>query len=241
MNAYYYLLHFCVNPQEGDQDWDNVSMRQMSLIMIPDEAPIPPTRSNGPPGVSFFDDRMEIYWCDSKGGVYTKKYHDVYLEIPEGAIPGGQRPISIELGIVREGPFEFPQNVKPVSPVIWFCTNDFEFTDQLKITLPHFIGSKEENQHLAFFKASHVPKPSVGTFSFKPIDSAVPVFGSSQGTLYTTHSCFLCICHSIPERIIASANYCLISAVPKPSHIEDNTFDMHFCVSYFLPTCIEVR
>lgn len=203
--------------------------------------PAPPARLRGPPRVSFFNDRVDVHLCDSKGGVYIQGYHSVYLEIPQGAIPDGQPPVAIEMGIVREGPFEFPPNVKPVSPVIWFCTKEFEFTRQLKITLPHFIGSKEENRHLAFFKASHIPETSGGTFSFKAIpDSDSVVFGSCQGTLCTTHSCFLCICHNKSERVLANANYCLFSAIPKHSHIESNDFDMHFCVSYFLPTCVEV-
>ena len=224
---------FCANTQEGDGAGEN----DMTL-------PAPPARLmiRGPPRVSFFTDRIDVYQCGSNGGVYTKEDHRVYLEVPQGAVPTGQPPVTIEMGVVCEGPFEFPQNVKPVSPVIWFCTNDFEFTDKLKITLPHFIGSKDEDQHLAFFKASHIPETAGGTFSFKAIpDADSVVFGPCQGTLCTTHSCFLCICHNVSERITASANYCLFSAVPLPRHIEDHNFYVHFCVSYFLPTCIEVR
>ena len=147
------------------------------------------------------------------------------------------------MGVTLQGPFDVSGNAKPVSPILWFCTGGIKFTKPVQVTLPHFIdcSTTEQAQKLAFFKASHETETNdpADKFVFEPAsDRATFQVHGNEGTLFTTHSCFLCICHKVPEEIVTNANYCLISAVPE--HTSDAVFKVEFCATYFLDTCIEV-
>ena len=61
--------------------------------------------------------------CTSEGLQYVDEANDFSLEIPEGAIPEGER-LTIDVGVALFGPFKFPEGLRPVSPVFWVCVRD---------------------------------------------------------------------------------------------------------------------
>ena len=52
--------------------------------------------------------------------VYTITEHDITLRIPEGAVAIGKFS-HLEMGAAMYGPFTFPENTQPISPILWLC------------------------------------------------------------------------------------------------------------------------
>ncbi len=171
---------------------------------------------------------------------FVWKEHGIAIRIPKGALPC---PTTIELGVLLDGPFRFPQNSKLVSTILWICgkkRKQLNFLKPIKIDLPHIIdcSNPEQSKNLTFAKAAHDSSLSDRPFVFNEISDST-YFGTRSGTLSTKHACFLCILHKVPSQVIKNANYCLIKVFPKGA--APDMFEMNFCVTYALKTCIEVR
>ena len=76
--------------------------------------------------------------CDHNGCNYTIEGHDITVRIPEGAVAEGEK-IHFEVGVAMYGPFIFPDNTQPISPILWL--RQLEGGTQLKrcyqLVLPH--------------------------------------------------------------------------------------------------------
>ena len=97
----------------------------------------------------------------SDGKTFTDKANDFSLDIPEGAIPEGER-LTVDVGVALFGPFQFPEGLRPVSPVFWVCVRDnnkFNFPKPVAVTLPHFLDLENyediQSLGLTFLKADH--------------------------------------------------------------------------------------
>ena len=80
--------------------------------------------------------------CTNEGGYYHNDHNDFVMEIPAGAIPEGER-ITIDIGVALYGPFQYPKDLRPVSPVFWLCIRDqkdFHFLKPVKVTIPHCLN-----------------------------------------------------------------------------------------------------
>ena len=58
--------------------------------------------------------------CTSEGIEYNDEWNDFTLKIPQGAIPEGES-LTIDIGVALYGPFQYPEGLRPVSPVFWIC------------------------------------------------------------------------------------------------------------------------
>ena len=98
--------------------------------------------------------------CDCAGREYTNVDHDITLRIPEGAVAEGEK-IHLEVGVAMYGPFTFPDNTQPISPILWLCIleEDAQLKKPFQIVLSHYLTglSKEriEHHHVRFAKANH--------------------------------------------------------------------------------------
>jgi len=143
------------------------------------------------------------------------------------------------------GPFDYPEGVKPVSPIVWFCSNpSITFEKPVAITIPHCLDCKSEEQSkcLAFFKANHddytVNCNGQRIFHFKKAEGIASFsLNISSGTLHAEHFCFYCV-GVYSREDTAQANFCLITA--KPVQIQRRC-RIHFCLTYFLETCLKVN
>ena len=200
--------------------------------------------------------RVKELEFDCSGGKYHCPEDGYSLTVPKGAISEKLGLISIQCGVIPYGPFgpfKYPDGIKPVSPIVWFCsTSSLEFQKPVEITIPHCLDcdSEEDSQSLAFFKANHnvsdseaptfhFPKESSPTmFHFKEVEgiSSFPL-NTSHGTLYSKHLCFYCI-GSKDKDITDRANFCLITAEPK---CFQRISRIHFCLTYLLKTCMQVN
>ena len=181
--------------------------------------------------------------CSHDGRYYHDVDHDFILEIPEGAIPKGES-ITIDIGIALHGPFQYPEGLRPVSPVFWVCVREqknFQFLKPVNVTIPHFLHlenlSDIESLGLTFLKGDHEMNPqqmypfqqAEGDILFKP-------FGK-YGVLQTTHFCSLCIASNITMLLFEKAKFCVSAFIPREVSVHQPSY-AYFFVSFLLKTCL---
>ena len=183
--------------------------------------------------------------CTSEGRKFTDDVNDFSLEILEGAIPEGER-LTIDVGVALFGPFQFPEGLRPVSPMFWVCVRDnpnFQFSKPVKVTIPHFLNLENDENikslGLTFLKANHNTDPK-RVLNFLPTDGKIHFQPSSKfGVLQTNHFCSLCIaCKDKPE-VLTNTDFCKISVIPARA-IADGTKQLAFFFMTFsnLRTCL---
>lgn len=188
--------------------------------------------------------------CDHNGLEYTVKEHDITLRIPEGAVAKGET-IHLEIGVAMYGPFNFPENGAPISPIIWLCIQE-EIALLMKpfqLILPHFLTSLNRdrlNYHrIEFAKANHssysIAEDKQMIYNFNVCD-AKPLFASSgyksYGVLSSTHCCFYCLKANQTPELANDIGYCL-ARVERSLSPRKN--EVYFAAVYLLNTCVQVR
>ncbi|CAI8001530.1 hypothetical protein GBAR_LOCUS3210 [Geodia barretti] len=84
----------------------------------------------------------------SKRVWYNDKSNNLRLDIPRGAIPAGEN-FTIDFGVALFGPFQFPEGLRPVSPVFWICVRDqrnFQFSKPVTVSIPHFLNLENHDE-----------------------------------------------------------------------------------------------
>ena len=187
--------------------------------------------------------------CDCNGREYTNLDHDITLRIPEGAVAEGEK-IHFEVGVAMYGPFIFPENTQPISPILWLCIleEDVELKKSFQVVLPHHLTglSKERVQYhqVGFAKASHNSFTFVDNeIKYKFLASeAEPLFASSgyrnYGILVSKHCCFYCLKANMSAELATDTGYCLTRI---ESAISPQRSEVYFCATYSLDTCLRVR
>ena len=182
--------------------------------------------------------------CTSRGIKYFDKSNGFALEILAGAIPEGVS-ITIDIGVALYGPFQYPEGLRPVSPVFWVCVRDenhFQFMKPVKVTIPHCLnlkGHKDvESLGLTFLKGDHEMnsqqmyqlQQAEGYTFFNP--------HKRYGVFQTTHFCYLCISSKISWRAIQKAMFCVYAAIPRTMSPREPAY-VYFFVTFLLSTCLE--
>ena len=181
--------------------------------------------------------------CTDEGIYYTSEKYGFTLEIPVAAIPEGMS-LTIDVGVSLYGPFNYPENMQCVSPIMWICVRYFEnfhFLKPVKITMQHCLSIDDtitfESLGLDFLKAGHSPDQA-GKHTFSCSDGSVsPGCSENHLTLSTDHFCFLCITSNVSPDAIQRKQYCLSPFYPQPILPNENE-DIHFYVSFFLEACL---
>ena len=181
--------------------------------------------------------------CSHDGRYYHDVDHDFILEIPEGAIPKGES-ITIDIGVTLHGPFQFPEGVRPVSPMFWVCVRgrkNFQFLKPINVTIPHFLHlenlSDIESLGLTFLKGDHKMnaqqmypfQQAEGDILFKP-------FGK-YGVLKTTDFCSLCVGSKDIMESLKKANFYLTSVLPNEISFHQPSY-AYFFITFMQPTCL---
>lgn len=185
-----------------------------------------------------------VLQCDSDGGVYNSKIHDIQIRIPKGACAIDQK-INLEFGVTLHGPFTFPkeENVKAISPTVWlFVQKNASFNLPIELVLPHFVeydGELGRSQRLAFYRAE---KKLGREYQFRKVKNSESGIDAYSGTLRTKLSknpYHLCIAGKVTQALISKSKYYLIKAMPKST--DEPLWKIHFYVTNHLLTSIEVR
>ena len=115
---------------------------------------------------------------------------------------------------------------------------DFQFLKPVEVMLPYYLDlTSEDDSYLGveFLRAGHAMN-SNQMYEFEQIKSSEGFFTNNDGILHTNHFCFLCIVAKVTPQYISKVKLYLVGySVVKP-----NECKLHFCVAYFLQTCIEV-
>ena len=179
----------------------------------------------------------QLLECDYNGKEYAIDGHDIALRIPIGAVPKGER-LHFEVGVAMYGPFNFPNHVRPVSPIFWLRFIDKKVSLTVEIFLPHcFIGLTRDTKHdqeVSFVKAD-LKDINVNELRYNfhlHSDGANFLQSKSYGILETNQSGLFCITYPKTSNH-SSINYYLaridIPPVP-PVH------EFYFYILYNLST-----
>ena len=182
--------------------------------------------------------------CTCDGRSYYDEHNDLHLEIPEGAIPGGER-LTIGIGVALYGPFQYPKGLRPVSPVFWVCVRgreNYRFLKPVKVTIEHCLRlDRDTEAHslgLTFLKAGHTLN-SAGMYELHLADGPQDFQSDlSHGTLITDHFCFLCINAKDDHETAKKNGYFLIPAYVNQI-IARGIQVMQFFITLKLKCCVE--
>lgn len=198
----------------------------------------------------FLQSKITRLKINNSGGKYSIKSHDITLKIPPSAIKEENASlIDLEVGVMLNGPFVFPQHIRPISPIVWICVrNKASLCKPIDITLPHFIKTLDVNDSkmlgMQFMKADHHARTLADgkkRFLFDRIgNNNTTCFKSQTGNLQTNHFCFLCIAALESRALYERASYCLSRADPVTWNPSIQTQEIHFIVSYNMETCLKV-
>ena len=187
-----------------------------------------------------FIEGIRSYSCDHHGA--TLSIHDITVTIPPGAIPD-EVTAHIEMGVALYGPFKFPDNCQPVSPILWFCIlEDIELLLPLTYRLPHVIIDMSE-VNITFAKTNHLTYQNSmkrDVFTFEPVCIGESDFAreSGYGYLSSKHCCFLCLsAENVTKDIALKKGYCLHILI---ENISPSSYRILLIFTYFLKTCFEV-
>ena len=163
-----------------------------------------------------FIGEVEVLACDSRGCEYWNPDHDITIRIPPNAIPLGVT-VQLEVAVALYGPFKFPNNSSPISPILWLCSQkDIVFRKPIEIILPHFV-SDIRNSDINFAKADHkwysIDESGMKCYIFNPVGTTfVNIKEGTQnyGLLSVNHCCYFCLTadSSFSSDLALGAGYC---------------------------------
>ena len=208
-----------------------------------------------------FLDQVRILEFDATGQKYKSSEHGITINIPEEAIPQGQI-VHVEVAVALYGPFHFSDGKRPISPILWMCPQeDVSFLKPITITLPHTMTdlSPDDVQKfgVSIAKADHRSTALCDgkqKYVFKTYKQLSALRMDKDGhfvTLHVDHCCFWCLQMNEKDRVppdvaqemakkMGYLVHC-IECLESPYTLISPPRDViHFCVSYFLETCIKV-
>lgn len=191
--------------------------------------------------VSFLHCQQQLLECGWNGLEYTNEEHDITLRIPKGAVAKGMR-VHIQFGVTMYGPFSFPENIQPISPILWLCLQeeDAKLKKPYQVVLPHYLSDKAREYCTGFAKANH-NKSDQSSYDFLTLDVYVKLISKESqgyGLAEIDHFCYMCLIAEKKPKITTDINYCLATVECISQLSRQNVI---FCVSYFLRTCVQVR
>ena len=169
----------------------------------------------------------------------------------------------MEVAVALYGPFHFCEGKRPISPILWLCPQEnVSFLKPVTIMLPHTMTDLSpddvQNFGVSFAKAdpcSTALCDGKQKYVFKTYKELSVLQMDEKGhsiTLQVDHCCFWCLQMSekdkvppdVAQQMARKMGYfihcieCFESPYPFISPPRDV---IHFCVSYFLETCIKVQ
>ena len=193
--------------------------------------------------------------CDRQGGEYHNKEHSIRVRIqndPFHAADSSRELIELEIGVAIHGHMRFPDNWRPVSPILWFNVTEnfrYEFGKPIEVELPHFLrfGTSNDISGLVssgqlgwMFVCSDPAETRLTPMEFVIGDAASFCFLQCTGKIVTKQGCYMCLCAQ--RRVIEThATYCLVTAIQRPMGQSREQQTIFFFVCYHLNTFLEVR
>ena len=228
---------------DQDKCEDSLTYSHETQILLPTSGPpIDPynTREYIP---TCFTPVDTLSQCTHDGRRYYDEQNDFGLEIPAGAIPEGES-ITLDIGVALYGPFQYPEGLRPVSPVFWVCVRDqkdFQFLKPVKLNIPHCLNLEShddiESLGLTFLRGDHEMNPQQ-MYQLQQAEGDVLIEPLKKyGVIQTTHFCSHCLsCKETPE-FFEKANFCMCSVIPE-KFCPGQSLHAYFFITLLLPTCL---
>ena len=183
--------------------------------------------------------------CNSEVRSYYNEENDFRLVIPEGAIPVGDS-ITIDIGVALFGPFQYPPNIRPVSPVFWVSVRghqNYRFLKPLRVTIEHCLNlsgcddAEIVDVGLQFMKACPAPNTSGKYVFLSAAEDQDFLTQSFHGSLMDRFTA-VCICASATPDTVRQTAYQLSVVHPTPVRANGTCHTVHFITSFSLKYCI---
>ena len=225
------------------QGVDSLTYSHETQILLPTSGPLIDPHNTKEYIPSCFTPVATLSQCTYDGRDYYDEHNDFGLEIPAGAIPKGER-ITIDIGVALYGPFQYPEGLRPVSPVFWVCVRDqnhFQFLKPVRVTIPHCLNLESydniESLGLTFLKGDHEMNPQQ-MYQFQQAEGHVLIEPLKEyGVIETTHFCSQCITSQITKGLIKKALFCISAVFPPTIYGEESAY---FFITFLLKTCLKV-
>lgn len=178
---------------------------------------------------------------DENGCTHPNDHHGFSITFPPGILLPNQT-ITLTIGVMMYGPFKFPDNVVPVSPILWVSCNssDVKLLKNAKVVLPHCLDIDEKDSkgiEMLFMKAHvnhHCVVSNKMRYIFESMGNVVVLEGHSAA-LFTSHFCCICLAAEVSNALKEQMEYCI-------TFFQDNINSRCvFGVTYLLKTCIKVN
>ena len=229
------------NIENALQKEDSLPYSHKTQILLPTSGPPIDTREYIP---TCFTPVATLSQCTHDGSWYHDEHNDFGLEIPAGAIPEGES-ITINIGVALYGPFQYPEGLRPVSPVFWVCIRDqkhFQFQTPVKVTIPHCLNLENydsiESLGLAFLKGDHEKNPQQ-MYQFRKAEGNILIEPLRKyGVIETTHFCSLCVSCKDTLEFYEKSRFCMCSVIPKQFFPGQDSY-AYFFITLMLPECLK--
>ena len=202
-----------------------------------------PTQGSKHTGIPFL--YHEVYECGNKAQRYVIDIpgHDITLRIPNEAVFEEQT-VYFEVGVAMNGPFNFPENIYPISPILWLNLIDknASMEKSIQIFLPHCLAENlMSNKQVCFFRSSIEEADANGLYgNFTLCESGTELhekFGVIESSCYTGIFFIAQVKHSTSDGTESDIEYCLAQVNLLPS---SSLHEFHFYVMYNLATHMRV-
>ena len=181
----------------------------------------------------------------NKGIRFEDTFNDFILDIPDGAIPEEEVTLTLYMGVTLFGPYQFPEGLRPISPVFWVCVgeqNNFQFSKPVRVTIPHCLDldnyDNVQSLGLTFLKAGHIMNTEK-MYEFQCTNSGKNL-SKTHGIFTTSHFCSLCMAANDKPQIRNGTSFCLTVAIPKFTIPVGKSVYAYFFITFMrLKTCLE--
>ena len=186
--------------------------------------------------VHFID--HQLLECDCNSHKYTIEGHDITLIIPEGSVAKGEK-AHFEVAVAMYGPFNFPDNTQPISPILWLCLMEENtvLKKPFQVILPHCLTGLTKNglhqKQICFIKSFHEDRDTKGHYNFNQCNSNDNSFLLNGYGVLETNSFGLFGLAKLKSTKQTNLSYCLARVYLPPS---PPTYNFHFYVLFNLPT-----
>ena len=181
---------------------------------------------------------MYTLQLDENGCTHTNDRHGFSITFPPGCLVPNQT-ITLTIGVMINGPFQFPGDVTPVSPLLWVCgdTGDVTFLKDVRVVLPHCLDIDEKDNRgieMLFMTAytNHFSKK--GMYIFESIGKA-NILDGHKAALLTRRFCSICLAAETSDPLKEQTLYCITVFKNKANS------KIVFAVTYLLEACIQVN
>ena len=186
--------------------------------------------------VHLFD--HQLLECDCSSHKYTFDGHDITLIIPNGTVAEGEK-VHFEVAVAMYGPFNFPDNTQPISPILWLCLMEesTELKKPFQVILPHCLTgltkSRLHQQQVCFIKSCHEDRDTEGHYNFSQCSSDDNYFLLDGYGVLETNYFGLFSFAKLKNINQTDLSYCLARVYLPPS---PPTYNFHFYALFNLPT-----